>query len=266
MDETQRNRYARHILLKEVGGQGQQKLLASRVLVVGAGGLGAPAIIYLAAAGVGTIGIVDDDAVALSNLQRQIIHRTEDIGRAKTESAKGAVARLNPDVKIVEHRLRIDAANAGEVIAGYDLVLEGVDNFETRYALSRACMAAKIPLISAAIGRFEGQLATFKPYERPGVSPCYRCFVREIPPRDAQINCAEEGVMGAVAGVMGTLAAMEALKEILSLGEGLAGHVLLYDGLRAAVRTVKLPADPECPDCAEILDNGGDRHANKSAR
>lgn len=253
MDETQRNRYARHILLKEVGGQGQQKLLASRVLVVGAGGLGAPAIIYLAAAGVGTIGVADDDMVALSNLQRQIIHRTEDIGRVKTESAKDAVARLNPDVNIVEHRLRVDANNARKILEDYDLVLEGVDNFAARYALNQACMSARVPLISAAIGRFEGQLATFKPYEAPGVLPCYRCFVRETPPRDAQVNCAEEGVMGAVAGVMGTLAAMEALKELLSLGESLAGRLLLYDGLRASVRTATLPADPQCPDCADLF-------------
>lgn len=264
MDEAQRERYARHILLREVGGQGQQKLLASRVLVVGAGGLGAPLIIYLAAAGVGTIGVVDDDNVALSNLQRQIIHRTEDIGRTKTASAKDAAARLNPDVEIIEHRLRIDAANAAAIIAGYDLVVEGVDNFETRFVLNRACMAAKKPLVSAAIGRFEGQLATFKPYERPGVLPCYRCFVREAPPRDTQVNCAEEGVLGAVSGVMGTLAAMEVLKEILSLGDSLAGHILLYDGLRTALRSVNLPADPQCPDCSVIYATDKNPHADAS--
>jgi len=249
MDETQRERYARHILLKEVGGQGQQKLLASRVLIVGAGGLGSPLIQYLAAAGVGTIGVADDDEVALSNLQRQTIHGTEDVGRAKIASAKDFAQRLNPGVEIVTYNLRVTDENADDVIANYDLVAEGVDNFETRYALNRACIAAKKPLVSAAIGRFEGQLSTFKPYAAPGVLPCYRCLVPEEPPRDTQINCAEEGVLGAVAGVMGTLAAMEVIKELLSLGDSLAGCLLIYDGLAAAFRKISLPADPACDDC-----------------
>ncbi len=249
MNEEQRTRYARHILLKEVGGQGQQQLLASRVLVAGAGGLGSPLIQYLAAAGVGAIGVADDDAVALSNLQRQTIHGTEDIGRAKTASAADFARRLNPGVRIVPHELRITDDNAADIIASYDLVAEGVDNFQTRYVLNRACMTAKKPLVSAAVGRFEGQLATFKPYEAPGVLPCYRCLVREEPPRDAQVNCTEEGVLGAVTGVMGTLAAMEVLKELLSLGDSLAGRLLLYDGLAATFRNVALPADPACPDC-----------------
>ena len=250
MNDAQRERYARHILLREVGGQGQQKLLGARVLVVGAGGLGAPLIQYLAAAGVGTIGIADDDAVALSNLQRQTVFRTDDVGRAKTAAAKDFAAALNPEVTIVEHRLRIDDENAPGLVAEYDLVAEGVDNFETRYALNRASIAARKPLVSAAVGRFDGQLSVFKPYENPGVLPCYRCLVPETPPREAQVNCAEEGVLGAVTGVMGTLAAMEALKELLSIGEPLAGRVLLYDGLAGAVRTIGLPADPNCPDCA----------------
>lgn len=250
MNDAQRERYARHFLLREVGGQGQQKLLGARVLVVGAGGLGAPLIQYLAAAGVGTIGIADDDAVALSNLQRQTVFRTDDVGRAKTTAAKDFVTALNPDVTIVEHRLRVDDENALGLVADYDLVAEGVDNFETRYALNRALIAARKPLVSAAVGRFEGQLSVFKPFENPGVLPCYRCLVPETPPREAQVNCAEEGVLGAVTGVMGTLAAMEALKELLSIGESLAGRVLLYDGLAGAVRTIGLPADPNCPDCA----------------
>jgi molybdopterin-synthase adenylyltransferase len=248
MTPEERERYARHILLREVGGQGQQKLLAARVLVVGAGGLGSPILSYLAAAGVGTIGISDEDTVALSNLQRQTIFRTEDVGRDKAQAAMDAVARLNPHVKTRAHP-RITNDNAREIVAGYDLVVEGVDNFAARYALNRACLSEKKPLVSAAVGRFEGQLSTFKPFADPGVLPCYRCLVPEEPPRDSQVNCAEEGVMGAVTGVMGTLAAMEALKEILSLGEGLAGRLMLYDGLGGAFRTVRLPADSACPDC-----------------
>lgn len=249
MDQTQRERYTRHILLKEVGGQGQQKLLSSRVLVVGAGGLGASLIQYLVAAGVGTIGIADDDRVALSNLQRQVIHGTDDVGRPKTQSAKAFAARLNPDIEIIEHTLRLDDDNAAEIIADYDLVAEGVDNFETRFALNRAAIAAKKPLVSAAVGRFDGQLSTFKPYENPGILPCYRCLVPEEPPRDQQVNCAEEGVLGAVTGVVGTLAAMEVLKELLQVGTSLAGRLMLYDGLAGSFRTISLPADPACADC-----------------
>lgn len=248
MTPEERERYARHILLREVGGQGQQKLLAARILVIGAGGLGSPILAYLAAAGVGAIGVADDDKVALSNLQRQTIFRTEDVGRDKVEAAADAIARLNPHVKTHAHP-RITDANAREIVASYDLVVEGVDNFAARYALNRTCIAEKKPLVSAAVGRFEGQLSTFKPFAQPGVLPCYRCLVPEEPPRDQQVNCAEEGVMGAVTGVMGTLAAMEALKELLSIGESLAGRLMLYDGLAGAFRTVRLPADPACPDC-----------------
>lgn len=249
MDQNQLERYARHILLREVGGQGQQKLLSSRLLVVGAGGLGAPLIQYLAAAGVGTIGVADHDTVALSNLQRQVIFRTDDVGRKKTAAARKFVAQLNPDIRIIEHDARMTADNADAIIADYDLVVEGVDNFETRYALNRACIAARKTLVSAAVGRFEGQLATFKPYVKPGILPCYRCLVLEEPPRDEQVNCAEEGVLGAVTGVMGTLAAMEALKELLDVGESLAGRLMLYDGLGGTMRTIALPADPACPEC-----------------
>lgn len=255
MTPEQRERYLRHVLLKEVGGQGQQKLLAAKVLVVGAGGLGAPLMQYLAAAGVGTIGIADDDAVALSNLQRQVIFATVDIGAPKTARAKDAVARLNPDVRVIEHRLRIDEMTARGVIGDYDLVVEGIDSFAGRYALNSACIALRKPLVSAAIGRFEGQLAVFKPWAGAEL-PCYRCLVPETPPREMQVNCAEEGVLGPVAGVVGALAAMEVLKEILGVGEGLAGRLLLYDGLSARTRTVRLPADPQCPECGRIARRG----------
>ncbi|PQA88420.1 HesA/MoeB/ThiF family protein [Hyphococcus luteus] len=249
MTPEERERYARHILLREVGGQGQQKLLAARVLVVGAGGLGSPILSYLAAAGVGLLGIADDDVVSLSNLQRQTLFRTEDVGRDKVEAAREAIARLNPHVKSDAHP-RVTEENARKIVSGYDLVVEGVDNFAARYALNRACIAEKTPLVSAAVGRFEGQLSTFKPFADPGVLPCYRCLVPEEPPREEQVNCAEEGVLGAVTGVMGTLAAMEVLKELLSVGDSLAGRLMLYDGLGGAFRTVKLPADPACPDCS----------------
>ncbi len=250
MDKTQMERYARHLLLREVGGQGQKKLLAARVLVVGAGGLGAPIIQYLAAAGVGTIGVADDDNVALSNLQRQILFHTDDVGKPKTSVTRKSIRGLNPDVALVEHALRLTTINAADVIKDYDLIVEGVDNFETRFVLNSACILAQKTLISAAVGRFDGQLATFKPFADPGVLPCYRCFVPEAPPRDQQVNCAEEGVLGAVTGVMGTLAAMEVLKELLDVGDSLAGRVILYDGLGATFRTIKLPADPHCADCA----------------
>ena len=249
MDKTERQRYARHILLKEVGGQGQQTLKAARVLIVGAGGLGAPVLQYLAAAGVGTIGIADDDAVELSNLQRQTVFRTEDVGRPKVEAARDFANRLNPHVMIEALPLRISEDNAPGIVADYDLVIEGVDNFETRYILNRAAIAAKKPLVSAAVGRFEGQVSTFKPYEKPGVLPCYRCLAPAAPPREAQVNCAEEGVLGAVTGVVGTLAAMEVIKELLSLGTSLAGRLMLYDGLAGQFRTIALKADPACPDC-----------------
>lgn len=251
LDETRRERYLRHLLLKEVGGQGQQKLLAARVLVVGAGGLGSPAIQYLAAAGVGTLGIADDDAVERSNLQRQVIFGESDIGEPKTAAAKRAVARLNPDVAVAEHRLRIDATNAADIVGGYDIVLEGVDSFETRYALNRAAIARKVPLVSAAIGRFDGQLSVFRPWSGAKL-PCYRCFAPAPPPREAQINCAEEGVLGPLAGVMGSLAALETLKELLGIGRSLAGRLLIYDGLAGAARTVGLAADPQCTDCSRL--------------
>ena len=246
----QLDRYSRHILLKEVGGQGQQTLLNAHVLVVGAGGLGAPILLYLAAAGVGRLSIVDDDDVALSNLQRQIIHDTAHVGAPKTESATAALKRLNPDVQVTQHRMRLSAETAAPLIQGCDLVIDGCDNFETRYAVNEACYKAQIPLISAAVGRFEGQLATFKAYDRAGGAlPCYRCFAPEPP--EFVAPCDQEGILGAVTGVLGSLAALEALKELLGIGEGLAGRLLIYDGLSADMRVVRLPADPACAVCGQ---------------
>ncbi len=256
LDADARDRYLRHILLKEVGAQGQQKLLAARLLVVGAGGLGSPVIQYLAAAGVGVLGIVDDDRVALSNLQRQTIYRDEDVGASKVERAAAFVRALNPQVRTVAHGEKLNADNAGDIVAAYDLVIEGVDSFEARYAINAACIARQKPLISAAIGRFEGQLALFKPSAGAAL-PCYRCLVPEAPPRDAEINCAEEGVLGPLAGVIGSAAALEAIKEILGLGESLAGRLFIFDGLSMSARTVRLPRDPDCPDCGRIVRQTG---------
>ena len=249
MEVEQRERYARHILLRDVGAQGQQKLLGSSVLVVGAGGLGAPIIQYLAAAGVGRIGVFDDDIVALSNLQRQVIFRTEDIGRPKVDAAADFAKRLNPDPIIDAQRRLVTDDNALDAIDSFDLIVEGVDNFATRFALNRACIKGRKPLISAAVGRFGGQIAVFKPFDAPGALPCYRCFVPEAPPQDSQFNCAEEGILGAVTGVVGALAAMETLKELLSIGDSLAGKILIYDGLSGGTRLVALRADPACEDC-----------------
>lgn len=245
MDSQQIDRYARHIVLKEVGGAGQQKLLRAKVLCIGAGGLGSPLIMYLAAAGVGTIGVVDDDAVSLSNLQRQVLHRTGDIGMAKTDSAAAAVAAINPDVRIVAHRTRIDAENAAGLVADYDLVCDGSDNFLTRFAVHEACFRARRPLVSAAVLRFDGQLSTWRGYEDD--MPCYRCMNRDIPPEEQ--TCAADGVLGAIVGVMGTLQATETIKELLGVGESMAGRLLIYDGLSAAFRVLKVRPDPECPLC-----------------
>jgi len=246
--DIQLERYARHIVLPEVGGIGQAKLMSASVLVVGAGGLGAPMILYLAAAGVGRIGVVDDDTVALSNLQRQVIHSTADLGRPKVESARDTARRVNPEVKLVPHKERLTAANVSRLITNYDLVADGTDNFETRFLLTDACHLGGRTLVSAAILRFEGQIATFKshlgaPY------PCYRCLYREAPPPGMVPSCAEGGVFGALAGVMGSLQAVETVKEIISAGETLAGSLLIYDALEVTFRKMKLPRDPDCPLC-----------------
>jgi len=227
-------RYARHLVLRDVGGPGQGKLKAARVLVIGAGGLGAPLIQYLAAAGVGTIGIVDDDTVSLSNLQRQVIHGTPDVGRLKTESAAAAVARLNPEVRIETHARRLTLANARDLVRAYDLIGEGSDNFETRYAVSDACFHEAKPLVTAALGQFDGSLTTIRAHERGPdgrPNPTYRCLFPLPPPPGAVPTCAQAGVLGALAGVMGSLMAMEVIREIVGFGEGLVGRLLMVDAL-----------------------------------
>jgi len=235
-------RYARHIVLPEVGGAGQQKLKKARVLVIGAGGLGAPVIEYLAAAGVGTLGIVDDDTVSLSNLQRQVIHATETVGAAKTESAAAAVARINPHTAVERHDLRLTIDNAADIVRGYDLVVDGSDNFDTRYAVADTCAAERRPLVQAAVGRFDGSLTVLIPYERDAQgrqNPSYRDLFPKPPPRDLVPSCAQAGVIGALTGVMGTLQAMEAIKLITGIGEPLVGRLLLYDALGARFDTVR---------------------------
>jgi molybdopterin-synthase adenylyltransferase len=248
ISDQQLLRYARHVVLDEVGEEGQAKLLASKVLVVGAGGLGAPVLLYLAAAGVGTIGIVDDDAVDLSNLQRQIVHATKSVGMAKVDSAKATLAAVNPEVAVVTRRERLDAGNAAALIRGYHLVVDGSDNFKTRYLLNDACYFARVPLVSAALLRFDGQVSTFKAY-LSGANPCYRCLFPAAPPEDLIPRCEEAGIFGAVAGAVGSLQAVEALKELLGIGASLSGALLIYDGLEATFRKIKIPRDPNCALC-----------------
>ncbi len=243
-------RYKRHLVLREVGGQGQQKLKAAKVLVVGAGGLGSPLLMYLAAAGIGTIGIIDDDRVSLDNLQRQIVHDTPRVGLAKVESAKEAIARLNPHVQVDAFAERIGAGNALEVIARYDIVADGSDNFATRYLVSDACHLARKPLVFAAVGPFDGYLTTLKPHARGADGkpyPSYRCIFPEAPPPGTVANCAEVGVLGAAVGVIGTLQATEVLKEILGIGDSLAGRLLIYDALAARFTEIKVAWDPANP-------------------
>ena len=247
-DEIQR--YKRHLVLKEVGGQGQQKIKAARVLVVGAGGLGSPLILYLAAAWVGTLGIIDDDVVSLDNLQRQIAHDTPGVGKPKVESAREAASRLNPNVAIETHHARLTAKNAIDVISRYDVVADGSDNFATRYLVSDACFLAGKSLVFGALGPFDGYVTTFKPHMRSPSGtpyPSYRCLFPEAPPPGTVPNCAEVGVLGAVAGVIGTLMATEVLKEITGAGESLAGRLLIYDAKAARFENVSVPWDPENP-------------------
>jgi molybdopterin-synthase adenylyltransferase len=248
LTDAQFERYARHLILDEVGEEGQAKLLGSRVLVVGAGGLGSPLLLYLAAAGVGTLGIVDDDTVDLSNLQRQIVHPTARIGAAKVASARETVAAINPDVTVEVHPVRLDQGNARDLIRRYDLVADGSDNFATRYLLNDVCYAERRTLVGAALSPFDGQLSTFKAYLGPP-HPCYRCLFREPPPPDLVPRCETAGILGAVAGVIGTLQATEVLKELLGLGESLSGQLLMYDALRTGFHKIRLPRDPGCPTC-----------------
>lgn len=246
--ESQLHRYARHIILPEVGGTGQRALLDARVLVVGAGGLGSPLLLYLAAAGVGTIGVVDDDVVDLSNLQRQVIHDSAAIGRAKVDSAAERIAAINSDVRVDAHRVRITRDTAPDLIAGYDLVADGSDNFATRYLLNDACYLAGKPLVSAAMLRFDGQVSTFKAH-LGAPHPCYRCVFRDPPPRGLVPSCSEGGVLGALAGLVGSLQATEVLKELLGIGESLSGTLLLIDTLNVAYQRITVRRDRGCPLC-----------------
>jgi Dinucleotide-utilizing enzymes involved in molybdopterin and thiamine biosynthesis family 2 len=248
--EEQIKRYARHIILPEVGGKGQEKLLNSKVLVIGAGGLGSPAILYMAAAGVGTIGIVDFDVVDLSNLQRQIIHNTERVGTPKVESAKRTVEMLNPDVKVITYNTRISKENIMDIIKDYDVVLDGTDNFPTRFLINDACYFAGKPLVSAAMLRFEGQVSVFD-FRMKEQSPCYRCLFPEPPPPGLVPSCQEAGILGSIGGIMGCIQATEAIKLILGIGEPLVGKLLIMDALSMDFRKVKLRKDPNCPLCGE---------------
>src|SRR5213080_4264692 len=242
----QRERYSRHLLIPEVGIEGQEKLLEAKVLLLGAGGLGSPTALYLAAAGVGTLGIVDNDEVDLSNLQRQVIHNSERIGTPKVDSAEQSIRALNPDVQVRKYPVRIDSSNIVEIIEGYDVVVDGVDNFPTRYLLNDASVRLKIPVVSASILGFDGQLSVFKPYE----GPCYRCLFREPPPAELAPSCGANGVLGVLPGTMGLLQATEVIKLIVGIGEPAIGRLLLYDALGATLTEVKVHRDPDCPVCS----------------
>ena len=247
LSQEQKARYSRHLLIPEVGSAGQAKLLGSKVLLIGAGGLGSPAALYLAAAGVGTIGIVDFDVVDASNLQRQVIHTTDRVGTKKVESARLTLTALNPDVKVVPHEEMLVADNVHRIIAGYDVILDGTDTFETRYILNDAAVLAGIPVVHASVFRFEGQLTTFIPYE----GPCYRCLYPTPPPPELAPGCSVAGVLGVVPGIMGMLQANEVLKVLLGLGDTLAGRLLLFDALDTSFTELRLRRDPECPVCSD---------------
>jgi molybdopterin/thiamine biosynthesis adenylyltransferase/rhodanese-related sulfurtransferase len=242
----QRQRYSRHFLLPEVGVEGQQKLLDAKVLLLGAGGLGSPTALYLAAAGIGTLGIVDDDVVDVSNLQRQVIHTTETVGTPKVDSAERAIHALNPDVAVRKYQVRLDASNIVDIIKDYDIVVDGVDNFPTRYLLNDASVRLKIPVVSAAILGFEGQLSVFAPYD----GPCYRCLFRQPPPAELAPSCGANGVLGVLPGTMGLLQATEVVKLIIGQGSPLIGRLLIYDALDATTTELKVRRDPDCPICS----------------
>jgi sulfur-carrier protein adenylyltransferase/sulfurtransferase len=247
MTPEQRDRYSRHTLLPEVGVEGQLKMLNAKVLLLGAGGLGAPTALYLAAAGIGTIGLVDDDVVDASNLQRQVIHNTERIGTPKTESARLTIEALNPDVEVIEHRTRLNAENILEIIEPYDVIVDGADNFPTRYLLNDASVRLRKPVVSASILSFDGQISTFVPFE----GPCYRCLYPTPPPAELAPSCSANGVLGVMAGTMGTLQANEVLKLVIGTGEPLIGRLLLYEALGTRFTELKVRRDPECPICGE---------------
>jgi molybdopterin/thiamine biosynthesis adenylyltransferase/rhodanese-related sulfurtransferase len=241
----QRNRYSRHLLVNEVGEEGQLKLLDSRVLLLGAGGLGSPAALYLAAAGVGTIGIIDMDVVDESNLQRQILHNLDRVGERKVDSAKKTLTLLNPDVDVVTYDTRLGADNILDIIDGYDVIVDGADNFPSRYLLNDASLLKRIPVVHGSIFRFEGQATVFNPY----VGPCYRCMIPEPPPAELAPSCAEAGVLGVLPGIIGSIQAMEVIKLLLGIGDTLTGRLLAYDALEESFRTFKVNRDPECPAC-----------------
>lgn len=250
LDREELQRYARHIVLREVGGPGQGKLKAARVLVIGAGGLGAPVLLYLAAAGVGTIGIVDDDVVSLSNLQRQVIHATPDVGLRKVDSAEAAIEKLNPHVKVETHMTRIDAGNALDLISDYDIVADGSDNFATRYLVSDACYFARKPLVTAAVGIFDGSLTTIRAHETNadgGRNPTYRCLFPDPPPPGSIPACAEAGILGALPGILGSMMALEVLREIVGFGEGLVGRLLMVDARSMRFETLSYAWDADNP-------------------
>jgi len=250
LSDEELERYARHIVLREVGGPGQAALKKARVLVVGAGGLGAPVVLYLAAAGVGTLGIVDDDAVSLSNLQRQVIHGTPDIGLPKVETAAALIARLNPHVAVEAHRARLAAGNALDLIGRYDIVADGSDNFATRYLVSDACYFAKRPLVTAAVGTFDGSLTTIRAHETASdgqPNPTYRCLFPEPPPEGSVPACAEAGILGALPGVVGALMALEVIREIVGFGESLVGRLVMIDALSMRLETLRYQWDPQNP-------------------
>jgi molybdopterin/thiamine biosynthesis adenylyltransferase len=248
--DAQLRRYARHIILPEIGGIGQERLLQARVLVVGAGGLGSPLLLYLAAAGIGTLGVVDYDRVDLTNLQRQVLHGTQDVGRLKVDSAADAIRRVNPDIRVEEHAERLRPAYALQLVGEYDIVADGTDTFDARYLLNDACHFAKRTWVSAALLRFDGQLSTFKSWAGPP-HPCYRCLFREKPAPGLIPSCAEAGILGSLAGTMGTLQATEVVKEILGIGKSLSGRLLLYDALEGSLRMLTVPRDPDCPLCGD---------------
>ena len=248
LTEPQIRRYARHIVLAEIGGVGQARLFAARVLVIGAGGLGSPLLQYLAAAGIGTLGVIDHDRVDLSNLQRQVIHRTADIGVAKVSSARRALLDINPEVKVIAHDERLAADNAERIVAGYDIVADGSDNFATRYLLNDLCYRLKKILVSAAILRFDGQISTYKAWQGAG-HPCLRCIFPAAPSEDAVPSCAQAGVLGALAGTLGALQATEVVKEILGIGRSLSGRLLMYDALAASFDEMAIAKRPDCPTC-----------------
>jgi sulfur-carrier protein adenylyltransferase/sulfurtransferase len=246
MSAEQRDRYSRHILLDEVGLEGQQKLLDAKVLLLGAGGLGSPSALYLAAAGVGTLGIVDDDVVDLSNLQRQVIHNSHRVGVSKVDSAEETIQALNPDIKVEKHKLRLGPDNIMDILPNYDIVVDGLDNFPTRYLLNDASVRLRIPVVSAAILGFDGQLSVFKPYE----GPCYRCLFPVPPPAELAPSCGANGVIGVLPGTMGLLQATEVIKLILDIGNPAIGRLLMYDALAATMTEVKIRRDPNCPVCS----------------